>query len=257
MYESDSILPDALSVMSQLTDIYSDLTASSISVSGYLFDRLQFEDRCAILYGYIHKLKFNETNHYGSMIPLLEDYLIYQSTSGNTEYYFNKEKKGTLFGFYISYNNKPYFYEYYEGEFIECNHIQGKQIQKSLKRYMSTKHYKDFKANSKLWGYTIMRKKGKDRECVLKFAHPGVKQNVKYPPGPGNVCIENNIGSRIELIKELLHGNYPELDELIEDPLLTNKKNITFLLEIILRHNLYTNGEHSFYSHNSMWLKYM
>lgn len=257
-YEDETTLPDTVSVMSELTDIYPDLTATSISVSGYLFDRLQFNDRCAILYGYIHKLKFEETNHYGSMIPLLDGYLIYQSESGSTvDYYFNKEKQGKLFGFYVSYNNKPYFYEYFEGEFVECNQIQGQQLQKSLKRYISTKHYKDFKRNTKLWGYTIMRKKGKDRECVLKFAHPGVKQNVKYPPGPGNVCIENNIGSRIELLKELLHEHYPELDELIEDPLLNNKKNMTFLLEIILRHSLYTKGQNSFYSHNTMWLKYM
>ena len=259
-YESDTIFPDVISILREIINIYPKLTENSISISGYIFDRLSFEHRCAIMYGYINKLKFEETNHYSSIVSLLDDYIIYKSDS---DYYLKQENQGKLFGFYLSYNNKPIFYEYFDGEFIECNKIQIDQIWKSLQRYSKTKYYKDFKKNTKLWGYTIMRKKERKKdpsnnsECVLKFVHPGVKQNVKYPPGPGNVCIENNIGSRIEFLKELLYEHYPELEELLEVPLLNNKKNITFLLEILLRYNLYIKEEHSFYSHNTVWLKYI
>ena len=53
---------------------------------------------------------------------------------------------------------------------------------------------KKYKKHSPLWGYSIKRIKNKEEETVFKFVQPGTK-DIKFPPGPGNVCIENNLGS--------------------------------------------------------------
>ena len=101
-----------------------------------------------------------------------------------------------------------------------------------------------------------MRKKGSDKECVLKFVQPSNKGKIdtlKYPPGPGNVCIENNLASKIENLTKMILVIYPEIQDIIENELLTNKKNICFLLELLLRKS----KNNSFYPYDKMWLKYV
>ena len=136
--------------------------------------------------------------------------MIYKSTKKTNEYYFNNEpsKDIDIFGFYLTYNHKPCFFEYFEGTILRCNQLQITGITNSLKRYSKTTHFKEFKKPEKLWGYTIMRKKGSDKECVLKFVQPSNKGKIdtlKYPPGPGNVCIENNLASKIENLIKIIY----------------------------------------------------
>ena len=106
-----------------------------------------------------------------------------------------------------------------------------------------------------MWGYTIVRSKGYNKECVLKFVHSNIKgkaETVKYPPGPGNVCVENNRASRFDNLLLIFEKYYSELFELANQSDMNNKKNICCLLELILR---YTKNN-AFYSYDKIWLKY-
>ena len=261
-YQNNIDYPDIYSVLDLVKNIYTDLSINHLVITGYLFDRLLFEEKCRLIYGYLHNIEFSKYEFYKNVNLILESFIIYKSTNSD-EYYFNNELKGELknkkverFGFVLGYNNKPCYYEYYNGELLKCNQVQIVSINKSLKRYITSSHYKQFKLSTKTWGYTIMRTKKFKKECVLKIVQPNVKGKVeatKYPPGPGNVCIENNIASRIENLFELISDNYSEIIPLLDDEIINNKKNICFLLEIILRYS----KNNSFYCYDKIWLKYL
>ena len=123
-------------------------------------------------------------------------------------------------------------------------------LKRSLKRYKKTPHYKSFATSSASWGYTTERTKGVVKECVLKYVFRGSKGS--YPPGPGNVCIENNQASRIERIQEAIETTFPLMKDLIQDSLLQTKKNLCFAFELLLRQS----SESVFYDYDRMWLKY-
>jgi len=250
-----------MDVIHMLSTVYDDVSIGHESVVGYLFDRLGFEDKCKLMYGYLHGLVF-EFPTYDNLQILLESMMIYKSKS-KTEYYFNgetKDKKGTdIFGFVLSYNNQPCYYEYYRGELIPCNKVQLNMLGKSLRRYVRSPHHKIFRTSSPIWGYTIMRHKEYRKECALKFVQPskGRSETTKYPPGPGNVCIENNPASRLSNLLLLFEEEYPKLFELVNHPDMKNKKNICSLLELTLRYNKHKYAKQSsFYSYDKMWLKY-
>ena len=62
---------------------------------------------------------------------MLEPYLIYSS---NDDYYFGEEryyKNLKLFGFYLYFQNKPLFFEYYNEEIQLCDDVQLVNIEKS------------------------------------------------------------------------------------------------------------------------------
>jgi len=251
-----------LGVMNKLSSVYDDVSIEHEAVVGYLFDRLDFEDKCKLMYGYLHGLNFKDFPTYDNLQILLESMLIHKSKSKN-EYYVNgetKDKKGTdIFGFVLAYNNRPCFYEYYQGELIPCNQVQLNLIDKSLRRYITSPHHKKFRTSSPIWGYTIMRNKDYKKECVLKFVQPskGKSTSRKYPPGPGNVCIENNPASRLSNLLLLFEEEYPNLFELANHPDMRNKKNICTLLELTLRYSKHKYAKQSsFYSYDKIWLKY-
>ena len=189
---------------------------------------------------------------------ILKSFIIYNSDKPNS-YNMNDDdtiSKGSIFGFVLSYNNKPCFYELYESELFPCNQYKLKNLNTSLKQYLKTGHYKQFNKSTSIWGYTHMRIKAYTKECVLKFVQPNVKgkpETTKYPPGPGNVCIENNLFSKREILIETIQKEYPEVSELLNDSNLDTKKNICFFLELLLRNN----KEKSFYSYDKVWLKYV
>ena len=83
--------------------------------------------------------------------------------------------------------------------------------------------------------------------------YKGKPETTQYPPGPGNVCIENNRASRIDNLIEIITRDYSELEGLLEEELIKNKKNICFLLEIALRYSKHN----SFYPYDKIWLKYI
>ena len=258
-YDKDINESDVSPVLDLMKEVYTDLSSTHIVITGYLFDRLSFEDKCKLMYGYLHKLEFREYEHYNNLHSILQSFIIYKSKNSD-EYYFNNEvsdmKKVTIFGFVLSYNDKPCFYEYYNQEILKCNQVQNINLNKSLKRYSSTPHCKQFKKTTPIWGYTIKRNKGYKKECVLKFVQPnnkGKPETTQYPPGPGNVCIENNRASRIDNLIEIITRDYSELEGLLEEELIKNKKNICFLLEIALRYSKHN----SFYPYDKIWLKYI
>ena len=94
------------------------------------------------MYGYFHKISFKDYPFYTTLQNLLETFTIYKSNDKHT-YYFTNTPKTKLFGFVLSYNNEPYYYEYTDDGFIPCNAIQLENINSSLKTYYTSKHYKD------------------------------------------------------------------------------------------------------------------
>ena len=235
------------------------ITDIDTHIIGYAFDRLSFDDKCKLMYGYLREFIFNH-KYYDNIQSIISEFIIYRST-GNNSYYFNDELKGKtnkdvdIFGYVLSYNNKPCYYEYIDNEIIPCTKGQYNynKKKKSLKRYSKTKYHKQFKKNGEIWGYTTSRKKAFTKECVLKLVHSkGKEDTTKYPPGPGNVCIENNLFSRRDKLKSLLEPYYPNLSIIFDNTSL-NKGHICMLLELVLRYDKQT----SFYPYDKIWLKYL
>ncbi len=242
---------DFLRIVDKLTEIYSKLTMYSESVNGYLFDRLEYSDKCGLIYGYYKKYILSDIKIQDIINKYIEPLIIYKSDTTDT-YYFNDEitdyKNLSIFGFYMIFNkDKPQFYEFYDDSIQECNLVQIKNIKIAFERYS-----KQFKKHSSFWGYTIQRKKLKENEIVLKFVSPKTKE-TKFPPGPGNVCIENNIGSSKQKIQELIDIYCPELKTLMMDELLQNKKNICLLMELVMRYK----NDITFYRLDTIVLKYI
>ena len=250
-------------IIDRIKDVYDEIDIYHPSVVGYLFDRLSFSDKCGLMYGLFISRSLDEgwdseSNYQSPCESILSELIIYKTD--RDDYYFGPEVKGkTLkpFGFYVTFQNKPYFYEYIDSRIQECDQVQEINIKKSLTRFKTSVEGKAFKKNSTLWGYTIWRsKKNTDgtynQQTVLKFVPPGVS-DAKYPPGPGNVCIENNLGSSKEKLNDLFTQYIPEVSELTNDELISNKKNLCLLLEIALRFK----SEFRFYRMDTMWLKYL
>lgn len=247
-------------LVDSLTDIYSELTMYDISVVEFLFDRLSFTDKCGLIYSHIQNMTLNEIPTHDTMRKIVSRYIIHKSRTDDT-YYFGEENKQNLssdiFGFYLTYHNKPFFFEVYEGIITPCDQVQQVNIDKSLKRFIQSSLGKTFKKTSPFWGYTIERKKGKNYEVVMKFVSPENKE-AKYPPGPGNVCIENNLGSSKEKIKTYIETFIPELSELVIPLYQNNKKEnsklkLCLILELTMRHK----QQFTFYPIDCIWMRYL
>jgi hypothetical protein len=242
----------------KLSDIYTELDEYHPATLGYIFDRCNLNDKCAIIYANLKYKEISESKYHDKFKTILESYLIYYD---NENYYFGEEKKyhknSKLFGFYLYFKNKPIFFEYYNEEIQLCDEIQLVNIEKSLKRFKTSQIGKRYKKHTPLWGYNIKRIKNKTEETVFKFVQPGTKE-IKFPPGPGNVCIENNLGSSKERIKEIVEKYLPELYGILDPYLGKNKKEgnkseLCLILELAFRYK----PDISYYAMDQVWLKYL
>ena len=247
-----------ITLIDELTDVYADLSLFDPAVLGYVFDRLSLSDKCGILYANLKYEDINESKYHSEYKPILESYMIY---SNNADFYFGEEHKYyknlKLFGFYLFFQDKPLFFEYYNGEIRVCDNVELVNIDKSLKRFKTSQIGNKFKKHTVLWGYTINRIKNKINETVFKFVQPGQK-DIKFPPGPGNVCIENNLGSSKERIRHIVENYLPELSGILEPYLSKNKKegnkqDLCLILELAFRYK----PEITYYSMAQVWLKYL
>jgi hypothetical protein len=247
-----------ITLIDELTDVYSELSLFDQAVLGYVFDRLTLSDKCGLIYAYLKYPHINESKYHSEYKTTLEPYLIY---SDKSEFYFGEEHKYykniKLFGFYLFFQDNPLFFEYYNEGIRLCDNVELVNIEKSLKRFKQSAIGNKFKKNSTLWGYTINRIKNKLDETVFKFVQPGQK-DIKFPPGPGNVCIENNLGSSKEKIKQLVENYLPELSGILEPYLSKNKKegnkqDLSLILELAFRYK----PEITYYSMDQVWLKYL
>ena len=254
----DYVDENFITIMDELTEIYSELDLYHNATLGYIFDRCNLNDKCAIIYANLKYTELSESKYHSEFKNMLEPYLIYSS---NDEYYFGEErsyyKNLKLFGFYLYFQNKPLFFEYYNEEIQLCDEVQLVNIEKSLKRFKTSQIGKTYNTHSALWGYTIKRIKSKVEETVFKFVQPGTK-DIKFPPGPGNVCIENNLGSSKERIKQMVEQYFPELSGILGPYLSKNKKEgnkveLCLILELAFRYK----PNISYYSMDQVWLKYL
>ena len=83
--------------------------------------------------------------------------------------------KYNLYGFYLSYDDKPEFWRYDKNEISICNSIQREYITKSLTRYVGTKHHKSFRKTPPIWGYMIQKKNKLNKESVKLIGIQSVK----------------------------------------------------------------------------------
>ena len=242
--------PEISTILPELSKVYKVIHKYHPILLGYMFDRLSFNDKCKLLYGYFHGHIF-KYDFFSDLQELVSSFIIYKLK--DKFIINNSSNHDSRFGFVLSYNSKPCFYEYYQHEFVKCNDLQIMNINNSIKLYKSTPHYKKFTQTNPVWGYTILRNKGYKQECVLKFVQPsgrGKTETTKYPPGPGNVSMENNRASRMDMLLKLIDDNYHAVSALANEPFMTNKKNISCLLELVFRYN----GD--FFHHDKIWLKY-
>ena len=260
LYEESDEYPSVNTLLAFINKVYSDLTEEHIVVTGYLFDRLDFEDKCKLMYGYLNPtLNFEGHNMHDNLQLILQSLLIYKS-SDNNEFYFNKEikDKKEVFGFVLSHNDKPCFFEYDNNEIKLCNDIQLEYIKNSLKKFKKTQYYKQFINSTERWGYTTVKKIKGDKDIYnLKVVQPGNQgESGRYPPGPGNVCIGENLPAKIEKLTDIFTLDYPELLPILNKCVESGKfkkKDVCFLLEIAFRYN----KDNSFYPYDKIWLKYI
>lgn len=247
-----------ITIIDELTDIYPELDLYNKATIGYIFDRCNLNDKCGIIYATIKYNELSGSKYHNEFKTMLEPYLIY---TNNEDYYFGEElryyKNLKLFGFYLYFQDKPLFFEYYNEEIQLCDEVQLVNIEKSLRRFKTSQVGKKYKKHSALWGYTIKRIKNKEEETVFKFVLPGTK-DIKFPPGPGNVCIENNLGSSKERIKQMVEQYLPELSGVLQPYLSKNKKEgnkgeLCLILELAFRYK----PDISYYSMDQVWLKYL
>ena len=212
-------IPDIRTIINIVSKVYTDLNDEHPVITMYIFDRLSFEDKCKLLYGYfrynVDSDSLYDFSNYAinnDVQELLSSMLIYKSDR-NIYTINNSDTSGELFGFVLPYNHKPVFYEYHNTEFMKCDPVQVKHITKSIKSYTTTRHYRDFIKNTPIWGYTIERttKDTNKKERVLKLVQ-STDKTLSYPPGPGNVCIGDNAGAKKEKLSAIIKS-YSDVDK--------------------------------------------
>ena len=189
-------------------------------VINYCFDRLDFDEKCSLLYSYFRKRTFPEYVSYTQVQDYLQQLILCKQGSS---YYFKKEKSNLPeIGFFIVVSDKPQYYEFYQNEILPFNSVRLQAIQRDVKRYAKTSLHKTFVKNSPIWCYTIVRPKNKGYECVMKISQRK-QEGKKYPPGPGNVCIENNLATHKDRIRELFDKLYGDIFQDYSEDSITNE----------------------------------
>tara|TARA_Y100000389_G_scaffold67460_1_gene63752 strand:- start:393 stop:3857 length:3465 start_codon:yes stop_codon:yes gene_type:complete len=226
-----------------------NITKESLILYEHIFDTLSFNEKCAIIYGYFtNSYSLDDYQLHEIYNTIVSRFVIYKD--GDNYYINDFSTKGTKYGFVLSFNGEPCFFEYYKDEekIIKCNSVKITQINNSLSEYKQTSHYKQFCKMSSIWGYTSYSKRHKG--SVFKIVTK--ESNIKYPPGPGNICIENNQDVSKQNISRILEGFTIDKQDITD--IVKGKRNekelLCIILELLLRHkNLY-------YSYDKIWLKY-
>ena len=188
---------------------------------------------------------YNDSERFKDIQSLLDTYIIYISSTN--EIHFTTKKDLDIFGFVLSYNNKPCYFKFDKDTFrlYPCNSYDLKLIDTALKKYIKSPDYKQFSTSTDYWGYTTIRTRKNKKECVLKLVEPTNKM--------GNVCIDNNLLTKVEKLSSIIQDKYPKVSSILDRPLVSKKKNICFLLEFLFRYDTHN----SFYPYDKVWLKYM
>ena len=93
----------------------------------------------------------------------------------------------------------------------------------------------------------------------MKVVNNKLKKSNTFPPGPGNICLDNSQGFKNNDVKKLIHDEFLPIYELFElknKNDLYDKKHLCCLLEILFRYSRYTNDINTFYTYDTIWLKY-
>ena len=169
------------------------------------------------------------------------------------------------YGFYVVYNNFPQFFTLTRNEFTEMNDLDIKDLLQSLTHYSKTLPYKQRYENKLPYGYPTKRKRSdptKREQTVLKFNRDNYQtKKGQYPPGPGNICIDNSQGFQKKDLENYLKTNFSELmqvclrDDQMKDEY-DDKKIMCDILEIILRYINFKEKNNTFFSYDDIWIKF-
>lgn len=226
----------------------------------YQYDRLSFIDRFHLCFAYLMDFKKNK-----EIDILLEECMIYtKNGSLSVSQMIDSKSKSTYkkFGFYLIDKGFPYFFYYSGKEMKEMNDLDKKELLDTLNKYSKSLIYKQ-KYETKLpYGYTIKRTKTNVERTLLKFNKDNfLTKKGKYPPGPGNICEDNSQGFQKKDLIDYLKKNFYELvkiifnDEDIDDEY-DDKKILSDVLELVLRYINYTEKNNTFFTYDTIWLKF-
>ena len=229
----------------------------------YEYDRLTFEERYHLMITYLSDIHIHK-----EIDLLLEEQVIY---SKDGELYFSQMIKDKTLksykkcGFYVVYNNFPQFFTLTGNEFTEMNDLDIKDLLQSLTHYSTTLPYKQRYENKLPYGYPTKRKRSdptKREQTVLKFNRDNYQtKKGQYPPGPGNICIDNSQGFQKKDLENYLKTNFSELmqvclrDDQMKDEY-DDKKIMCDILEIILRYINFKEKNKTFFSYDDIWIKF-
>ena len=230
---------------------------------GYILSRISFEDKCKLIYGLLRD-DYTFDNPWTPIIDkILMNNIIYEK---DDNYYLyesiNKKdiKQYKPFGFYICYDSKPVYWEFNNNKITKCNRLQLMKMDDMVNSYKKTKVYDAlYNETPAMWCYIINKDKGGKEDTFMKVVNNKLKQSTTFPPGPGNICLDNSQGFKNNDVKKLIHDEFLpiyELFKLNDKNDVYDKKHLCCLLEVLFRYSKYTNDINSFYTYDTIWLKY-
>lgn len=245
-YEQSTTHPDCSSIISRL-----NIEPTNDAVIDYVYDQLSFHQKCALIYNWFTGLT-KESPSYKRLQVKLRDQMLSKKGRDLYNYEITTSNADPILAFVV-YNHKPIYFEFVNNYLVMCNQVQQQMIRQSIRSHSKSSFHKQFLKTTPIWGYTTVRKRGKLEEYVLKIVKSSENVSTRYPPGPGNICIDNTFSTRKEDVKDMIETLYPELQELIQSPLLNSKKNLCFLIEILFR----LSPKRQYYPYDLLWMKYI
>ena len=252
MIQNKETQPDLKTILEGLEIVNSNyaLTPSNVmddrsvckhpAVIAYCFDRLTFHQKCSLLFAYFTKSHFPDYVAYEPLQSIIQSMILCKRGSNYSlkiEPVKKQDKTSTEdIGFFIVVNQKPQYYEFYNGLIVPFNAVRLAGLQRGIKQFTKSATYKQFIKTPPIWGYSVIRNNGK--ECVMKISQS--KETKQFPPGPGNVCVDNNLASHKDVIKGIFHKLYDNsiqtyLESGVPDTRLSKEDTVDFAMSALIQ----------------------
>lgn len=222
------------------------------------YDRLSFEDRYKLVIGYLLDIIPNKV-----LQSILEEQVIYyKDRKLFLSQQLTDKKSYKKYGFYVVFDSFPQFFILHNTEILPMNVLDCNDLLQSLNAYSKELSYKKRYDTKYPWGY-MMKRKGSDptkqENTFLKFNKDNKKS--QYPPGPGNICIDNSQGFQKGDLEKYILDNFKEYNkEILSNGVLKEKYNdkkvLCDVLEYILRFINIKYRNNMFLTYDDVWLKF-
>ena len=258
IYEKIEVYLDAFPLKEILQSFPHKIDHNHSLCYSYHYDRLSFIDRFHLCFAYLMDFKVKKEIDF-----LLEECMIYTKDGSLwLSQMIDSKSSYKKFGFYLIENGYPYFFFYSGKEMKEMNDLDKKELLETLNKYTKSLKYRQ-KYETKLpYGFTIKRTKSGVERTLLKFNKDNfLTKKGKYPPGPGNICEDNSQGFQKKDLIDYLKRNFYEIVKIIFhgediDDEYDDKKILSDILELVLRYINYTEKNNTFFTYDTIWLKF-